>query len=152
MSVRLRGSALAPPIDRSERDSSPPAELAALLRETAAAFLAMLVAERHRIWLLHTVTGPAAVELLLPDVDVAGARLLVEHARQAAVALFSAFGAPWQDGTHVRRAPGGWPDLLAQAVASRSVHTLKLIEVLHRSDRDGDPLWRSVAAQWLEWK
>ena len=35
-------------------------ELDALVREAAAVFLEMLVLERHRIWILHTVTGPAA--------------------------------------------------------------------------------------------
>lgn len=128
------------------------AELEALVREAAGAFLEMLVMQRQRLWLLHTVTGPAAVELLLPEVDAAGARLLVEHARQATVALFAAFGAPWVEGASLRAAPGEWSVPIEQAVASRSVHTLKLIEALARFDRGGDPLHRSVAAQWLEWK
>ena len=34
---------------------------------------------------------------------------------------------------------------------SRSVHGAKLIEALWRFDRDGDPLWRSVAVHWFEW-
>ena len=47
----------------------------------------MLVLERYRIWMLHTITGPAAVELLLPEVDEAGARALVAYVRQAVVAM-----------------------------------------------------------------
>jgi hypothetical protein len=92
------------------------------------------------------------VDLLLPYVDHAGARRLVEYVRQAVVALHAAYGAPYSAGAHVRATPGEWPTLTARAAESRSVHTVKLIEALTRFDRDGDPLYRSVAAQWLEWK
>ena len=149
---RLTAAPLAPPVALDERDSTPRAELDLLVHEAATAFLEMLVLERQRIWLLHTVTGPAAVDLLLPDVDAAGARTLVEHARQAVVALHAAYGAPYTAGAHVRPSPGEWPELTERAAESRSVHTIKLIEALARFDRDGDPLHRSVAAQWLEWK
>lgn len=148
---RLTSTRLAPPVSLAERDTTPRAELELLVREAASAFLEMLVLERQRIWLLHTVTGPAAVELLLPDVDRAGARKLVEHARQAVVALYAAYGAPYAAGEHVRAFPGEWPALIARAAESGSVHTIKLIEALARFDRDGDPLFRSVAARWLEW-
>lgn len=149
---RMTARALAPPVSLEERSVPPRAELDLLVREAAAAFLEMLVLERQRIWLLHMVTGPAAVELLLPDVDAAGARALVVYARQAVVAMFAAFGAPYTAGAHRREAPGEWPDLLRQAAESRSVHTIKLIEALARFDRGDDPLLRSVAAQWLEWR
>lgn len=92
------------------------------------------------------------MELLLPEVDRGGARKLVEYARQAVVALYAAYGAPYTAGAHVRDSPGEWPTLTRRAVESRSVHTIKLTEALLRFDRDGDPLFRSVAAQWLEWK
>lgn len=128
------------------------AELEACVREAAAAFLEMLVQERYRVWLLHTVTGPAAVDLLLPDVDEASARLLVAHARRATVALFAAYGAPFKPREHVRPAPRPWPELVDQAAATGSVHTVKLIDALVRLDRPDDPLHRSVAEQWLEWK
>jgi len=149
---RLTSAPLAPPVALEPREATPRAELDLLVREAASAFLEMLVLERQRIWLLHTVTGPAAVDLLLPEVDTAGARRLVEHARQAVVALYAAYGAPFTRGAHIRASPGEWPTLTRQAAESRSVHTIKLIEALSRFDRDGDPLYRSVAAQWLEWK
>jgi hypothetical protein len=39
-----------------------------------------------------------------------------------------------------------------RAVASRSVHTIKLVEALQRYDSgNGDALLRTVAVQWLEW-
>jgi hypothetical protein len=126
-------------------------ELDRLVREAATGFLEMLVLERHRIWLLHTVTGPAAVGLLLPEVDESGARTLVACARQGVVAFFAAYGAPYVARAHLRATPPAWPELIERAVASRSVHTIKLTEALHRFDRGDDPLWRTVAVQWLEW-
>lgn len=106
---RLTAAPLAPPVSLAEHDSSPRAELDHLVREAASAFLEMLVLERQRIWLLHTVTGPAAVDLLLPDVDPPGARRLVEHARQAVVALYAAYGAPYTADAHVRESRASGP-------------------------------------------
>lgn len=149
---RMTSRPLAPPVSLAPRDSTPRAELDAIVRDASSAFLEMLVLERQRIWLLHTVTAPAAVELLLDDVDRDGAIRLVEHARQAIVAMHAAYGAPYTPDAHLREAPGDWPALIRRAAQSRSVHTIKLIEALSRFDRDGDRLYRTVAAQWLEWK
>lgn len=149
--ARLLDAPIAPPVP-----VEPPGARAALdelVREASLAFLEMLVLERHRIWLLHTITGPAAIDLLLPDVDGPTARTLVARARQAVVALYAAYGAPYSAGAHLRETPGGWPDLVEQAAGSGSVHTIKLLEALRRFDRGGpDTLYRSVAEQWLEWK
>jgi hypothetical protein len=84
-------------------------------------------------------------------VDDAGARALVAHVHRAVIALVAAYGAPHVPREHVRAAPGAWPELADRAAASGSVHTIKLVEALARSDRDGDPLYRSTAVQWLEW-
>jgi len=149
---RMTARPLAPRVSLDARASSPRADLELLVQEAAAAFLEMLVLERQRIWLLHMVTGPAAVELLLPDVDAAGARALVVYARQSVVAMFAAFGAPYTARAHLRELPGEWPSMTLRAAESRSVHTIKLIEALARFDRGDDPLLRSVAAQWLEWR
>ena len=143
---------LAPPVILEAAGAGPREDLEALVRDAATAFLEMLVLEQHRIWLLHTVTGPAAVELLLPEVDAAGGRVLVAYARQAVVAMFAAYGAPFTPLAHVRATPGAWPDLIQRAVDTRSVHTIKLTDALVRFDDGDDLLCRSVAAQWLEWK
>ena len=148
---RLTERPIAPPVTLGELRGSARAELDALVREAATGFLEMLVLERHRIWLLHTVTGPAAVEWLLPEVDEAGARRLVAYARQAVVAMYAAYGEPFAAREHVRSATPDWPAHVERAVDSRSVHGIKLIDALVRFDRDDDPLWRSVAAQWFEW-
>lgn len=148
---RLTERPIAPPVALSETGAAPRDDLDGIVHEAATAFLEMLVLERSRLWLLHTVTGPAAVQWLLPEVDRAGARSLVEHARQAVVAMYAAYGEPFTARAHVRAAPSTWPALVQRAVDSRSVHGIKLIDALVRFDRDGDPLWRSVAAQWFEW-
>lgn len=148
---RLVARPLAPPRPVAERSDTPAEQLATLVDVTTAAFLEMLVAERHRIWLLHTVTGPAAVGLLLPHVDEVGGRRLVDQALRAVVAMYAAYGEPYTPREHLRPDPPAWPELIERAVASRSVHTIKLIEALVRFDRGVDTLHRSAAVQYLEW-
>jgi len=147
--ARLERVPLVPPITRAEAPAR--AQLDALVRETAAAFLEMLVLERHRIWLLHTVTGPAAATLLLPELAPDDARLLAACVRRAVMALVLAFGVPYQPGAHLRESTPAWPELVQRAAASGSVHTIKLTEALLRSRALDDRLCRSVAAQWFEW-
>ena len=130
----------------------PAEQLAAIVREAAEAFLEMIVQERHTIWMLHLITGPAAVELLLPELDEANAALLVAYAQQAVVALFRAYGAPF-----VRRAAltdaaaprASWGEHVERAAALQSVHSLKLFEALMRFEEPGDPLYRAIAERWL---
>ncbi|HVS19888.1 MAG TPA: hypothetical protein VMT18_14885 [Planctomycetota bacterium] len=121
------------------------------VREAAGVFLEMLVLERQRIWLLHTITGPAAAALLVPELAPKDARALATYARQASAALVVAFGAPCTPGTHMRKNTSTWNELTARAAASRSVHTIKLVEALSRFRAVDDALCRSVAAQWFEW-
>jgi hypothetical protein len=148
---RMTAAPLAPAVslDASGRDVR--ADLDAIVRAGAAGLLEMLVQERHRIWILHSVTGPAAVELLLPEVDAVGARVLTEYARQAVVALYAAYGAPYEPGAHLRDATEPWPALVRRAAESGSVHGVKLLEALVRFRHVDDRLARSVAAQWFEW-
>ncbi|MCR9246855.1 MAG: questin oxidase family protein [bacterium] len=148
--ARLTANPLTPRV-RTTTPADPTRELRGLLRAAATAFLEMLVQERHRIWLLHGFTGPAAIDLLLPELSAATGQGLVKHAAQATIALFAAYGAPFEPGAHVRGAALPWAALAQEAIARRSIHGLKLIEALRRSDDDADLLLRSVAAQWLEW-
>jgi hypothetical protein len=149
--ARLARAPIAPRV--SLPDAGPPAEaeLDALVRAAATAFLEMLVQERHRIWLLHTVTGPAAAALLVPELEPGDARALAAYSRQAVVAMYVAFGAPYVPRDHLRAETPPWPELTLRAAGSRSVHTIKLVEALSRFRAVDDALCRSVAAQWLEW-
>lgn len=148
---RLTAIPIAPPVNLEEPGNSAHADLDDIVREAATGFLEMLALERNRIWLLHTVTGPAAVQWLLPEVDQVGARRLVEYSRQAVVAMYLAFGEPFTARAHVRASAPEWPGQIQHIVESRSVHGVKLLDALLRFDHDDDPLWRSVAAQWSEW-
>jgi hypothetical protein len=149
--ARLARAPIAPSVTLEGTHASAARELDELVREAAAAFLEMLVLERHRIWLLHTVTGPAAAALLLPELDPAPARALAAWTRQAVAAMFVAYGAPFVPGAHLRTDPSPWSELLPRAARSRSVHTLKLVEALSRFRHVDDRLCRSVATQWFEW-
>ncbi len=135
----------------AQTDRDPAAELNVVVRAAATGFLEMLVAERNRIWLLHTVTGPAAAGLLLPELDRNSGARLIAYARQAVVATFAAYGVPFTPGAHVRASTASWPVLAERAARAGSVHGIKLIEALRRSDHGGDLRLKSVAAQWFEW-
>ncbi|MBK9386286.1 MAG: hypothetical protein IPN34_15855 [Planctomycetes bacterium] len=150
---RLYAQPLAPELVLDTPAHVPTEQLAALVREAAAAFLEMIAPQRQTIWLLHLITGPAAIELLLPDLDEASGALLVGYAQQAVVALFRAYGAPFTPRASLHAAPRAeprtWEALLDRAVALESVHSLKLFEALLRTEEPGDPLYRAIAERWL---
>jgi hypothetical protein len=149
--ARLARAPIAPRVTLASAAASAEQELDALVRESAASFLEMLVLERHRLWLLHTVTGPAAAALLVPELDAQDAQALALYSRQAVAALYVAFGAPHTPGAQLRATTPPWSELTNRAAESRSVHTIKLVEALARLRDDDDALCRSVAAQWFEW-
>ena len=142
---------LAPGVRLDAAVPNPLETLTEVVTAASAGLVEMLIQERHRIWNLHAITGPAAVGFLLPDVDAAGAQTLVEHARQAAIALFAAYGAPFRAGAHARSSAPAWPELVQQAIDSRYVHTIKLIDALQRFSAGDDLQLRSAAIQWMEW-
>jgi hypothetical protein len=146
---RLQEHPLAPEIVLDTPALVPQEQLQAIVREAAEALLEMIEQARHPIWLLHTVTGPAAVGLLLPEVDEASAQRLVAYAQQAVVAVFRAYGAPYTPRAHLRPDPPRWDELIPAAVALESVHSIKLFEALVRFEESGDPLYRAVAQAWL---
>ena len=75
---------------------------------------------------------------------------LVAYARQAVVAMYAAFDEPFEPRARLRADAPGWDEVLPRAVASGSIHGIKLIEALERF-ADDDPLWLSVAAEWFDW-
>ena len=77
---------------------------------------------------------------------------LVARVRQAVVATWLAYGAPFEPRASLRDTTPAWPELIDRAAASGSVHTIKLIDALARCDAGGDPLWRSIAVHWFEWE
>lgn len=148
---RLERQALAPRVSAEDFERPAGAVLERTACEAAELLLEMLVAERHRIWLLHAVTGPAAAALLVPELPARDADRLAAYTRQAVAALWIAFGAPCQPRAHLRDATPSWSECVERAAASGSVHTIKLVEALGRLRAVDEGLCRSVAAQWFEW-
>lgn len=105
---------------------------------------------------LHFVTGARAVRVVSDWVDDATARRLVAHAAPYMVATYDRVGAPTFLDTEgleaLRRGP--LPDratIIEDAIASTDPHVIKLADVaLTEEDRTGDPLYRYLAARWLE--
>lgn len=104
----------------------PAAALLATVQAAAHAYAAQFAMERHRIWLLHAVTAPAAAALLVPLVAKATAGRLVAAAQQSVCAWFAALGAP--------------------------AHTPKLVEALRRAEDGQSPQLRGMAHAWLAWR
>lgn len=149
---RATATPLAPPVVLERSPTCPPREqLTELVRASATMLLETLPrGTPHAIWLMHTVTGPAAIELFLPELDDADARVLTEYAWQAVAALYASFGTPYEPRARLDAdTVPAWPELIDRTVALRHVHAVKLTEALARFDTDGDPLWRAVARDWL---
>ena len=105
---------------------------------------------------LHFVTGARALRVVSDWVDGVTARQLVVHAAAYMTAAYERLGAPPLAGAEqldaLRRAP--LPDratIAERAVASTDAHVIKLADVaLSEEDRTGDPLYRYLAATWLD--
>lgn len=104
-----------------------------LIVASARYFRQMAVAGRHGILLLHAVTGPGAVALIVPHVPRACANTLAEHAWQASAAMFAAYGLPYRRPAGTRTP--GWPRMVDVAVGTNDAHAIKLTEVLLRTAR-----------------
>lgn len=81
--------------------------------------------------MLHGVTGPAAIRLLLPHVAPETQRVLLRYGWQAGAALVSAFGSGPAPAA-VTAVPFG--DLVDRAVASGDEHAIKLTEACLREN------------------
>jgi len=82
------------------------------------------------IVLVHALTGPAALRLLLPHLGAEAARSGAWHAWHAAAALYATFGvAP-----PCRELPAArpWPELVDRAILSGDEHAIKFVEACRR--------------------
>lgn len=126
--------ALARAIDLIDAGSDP----AGTLAQVTTGFARVIVEQAHD-WLgaasyVHTVTGPAAVGLLLPHLPPDRQAAAVERAWQVAAAIHVAFGATPEP---PRIGSGRDPDdLIDRAVASGDEHAIKLTEASLRQHRD----------------
>ncbi len=83
------------------------------------------------IALLHAVTGPSAIRLLLPHVDDAAAKAMLRYGWQAAAAIYAASARAEPDRTP-KLEPSGRDDLIDRAVATGDEHAFKFTEACLR--------------------
>ena len=145
----MRGIApFAPALDL-ENPRAPAEDLHSIVVAAASALTHHLEPRHNPLMIVHGVTGPAAVDLLLPHVDQTGARSLVEHAWQGAAVMFMSYGRPHPPEA-ARAVAVDWPQIVDRAVESwPDSHGLKLVEAMARFDRTRpDPALRAAAAIW----
>jgi hypothetical protein len=98
-----------------------------------------------RIALLHAVTGPSAVRLLLPHLDPPAIAPVLRYAWQAAAAIYAASAQDRPDSSE-RPRPEGLDELIERAVATQDEHGFKFVEACLREHAVWpDPVFLSAA-------
>jgi hypothetical protein len=103
----------------------------------------------HAVALLHSVTGPLALELVLPWLAAEDRDAALAYAWQAVAALHVAYVVDRRSPDVGEGDPPPPDELVERAVASGNEHALKLTEAVLRSyARSGDPhlLWAAADA------
>jgi hypothetical protein len=103
----------------------------------------------HAIALLHAITGPLALELMLPWLAVEDRDAALAYCWQAVAAIHVAFALDRHPPDLGDAEPPGRDELIERAVASGDEHAIKLTEAALRSHaRSGDPhlLWAAADA------
>ncbi len=103
----------------------------------------------HAIALLHSITGPLALELVLPWLAVEDRDAALAYAWQAVAAIHVAYALDRHPPDIAGTEPPSPDELIDAAVASGDEHALKLTEAALRSHaRSGDPhlLWAAADA------
>lgn len=126
-----------------ERWGGPPDPEQALQQLIRAAARVLAARDDAPIPLCHTVTAPAAIRMVLPQLPASLARASVAGAWQAVAGLVAAYGDPRQDSEadipHVAELPN--PSFLAARAAEHGdEHVIKLTEAaLREYQSSGDP-------------
>ncbi len=125
--------------------SRPAPEILSDLTETFANVYLANATPTNLIALIHMVTGPSAVRLLLPLVDETTAQHLLAYAWQAGCALYSAFAT-----THVRpqiaQPPPVADELIDRAIDNGDEHAIKFTEACLREEAVRPlPIFRAAA-------
>ncbi len=101
-------------------------DVSAFLSDHARAFARVYLEHANavtRIALIHAVTGPSAVRLLLPHVEARAVRPLLRYTWQAAAAIYAA-SAGQETGPAGESRPPGLEELVERAVETRDEHAL----------------------------
>jgi hypothetical protein len=108
-------------------------------------------ASRHPLVLLHAVTGPAAVQLLLRNVPYELASTAFRYMWQAVAAWAAAFGSAPPAQLPRRQIDQPWHEIVDRAVATGDDHAIKLVEACQRQEALCDSTaFRAVAKDWVD--
>ncbi len=103
-----------------------------------------------RIALVHAVTGPSAVRMLLPFLDPATTRRMLRYAWQAAAAIYAASARERPDRSE-KPQPSSLEELVERAVATRDEHGFKFVEACLREHAiSPDPVFLAAALDATE--
>ena len=133
------------------RRLAPPTDVSAALSELAeiGARLYLGDATRHPLVLLHAVTGPAAVQLLVSYASPELAPTAFAYAWQAVAAWAAAFSTGYKSGP-IPTTNAGWDDIVDLAVESGDEHAIKLTEACRRLEAfHPSPVFRAAADDWV---
>ncbi len=119
-----------------------PGQEASFLGDLTATFARLYLRQGAHapIQLLHAVTGPAALRLLLPHLEPGDRADAMVYAWQTAAGLWSSFApgpAPDPRNDLPAPSPADWDAALARAIDGGDVHAIKLAEVCRRESRLG---------------
>jgi len=102
------------------------------LTETfARAYLVNVANGGSVITYLHGVTGPSAMRLLLPHLDVPARSEMLRYGWQGAAGVYAASGGE-PGAPHVLEGAGSFEDLIDRAIATRDEHAIKFTEACRR--------------------
>lgn len=111
--------------------SGDPSRFLSDLAETFAGIYLAHATRATMIALIHAVTGPSAIRLLLPHVDYTPARALLRYGWQAAAALYAA-SARVEPDQAPKLQPADRDDLIDRALATGDEHAFKFTEACLR--------------------
>jgi hypothetical protein len=130
---------------------APPTDIPAALGQLAEIGARLYLGDvaRHPLVLLHAVTGPAAVQLLLAYAAPGLGPIAFAYAWQAVAAWAAAFGNGLSS-TPVPPTDAGWDEIIDLAVDSGDEHAIKLTEACRRWEAlHPSPVFRTAAHDWV---
>jgi hypothetical protein len=131
---------------------APPAEVSAALSKLAeiGARLYLRDADRHPLVLLHAVTGPAAVQLLLVNASSELADIAFAYTWQAIAAWASAFSSGLS-AELPRPVDASWDTIIDLSLQSGDEHAIKFTEACRRQESlRPSAVFRAAAKDWAQ--
>jgi len=152
--VRIRLEALdllpdfAAEVDDVRQPEDPHQALSVITKLAAHAYLS----DDHQKFMaiIHALTVPAVVRLVLPHLPAEQAWPSVAAAWQFTAAIRSAYGTGLRSPQPLPVTPAGYDVLADRAIATGDPHAIKYVEACSREDElAGDPIYSLVATDWI---